>query len=247
MSRPIQGLALASVLLICLLVSAPARLVGLVLPSGQVAMDGFSGTVWNGSASRALVRTAAGYLHLGSVQWQLSPWSLVLLSPRLSVDSHWGRQKLTAELVIRGQQDLDLAEVDARFDADIVRHFAPVLLGGTFSLQLDTLQLREGRPVRGAGKLVWQDGRWLSPQGPLLLGSYALDFEQLTDQPLVAQVITLAGPVEASGTVQLQDQSYAVDIMLGSEQALDPQLERALSLIARPTQGRHHIKLEGEI
>ena len=46
------GVALALFFSLVLLAAAPARLLGLVLPSEQVLMDGFQGTLWRGSASR---------------------------------------------------------------------------------------------------------------------------------------------------------------------------------------------------
>jgi hypothetical protein len=71
MSRPLWAIALALLLLISLLITTPARLLGLVLPAGQVYAQGFSGTLWQGKASRALLQTPAGLLHLGAVSWKL--------------------------------------------------------------------------------------------------------------------------------------------------------------------------------
>ena len=52
MSRVTLGLCLALLLLFALLVSAPARLLGTLVASEQLVMSGFSGTLWQGSASR---------------------------------------------------------------------------------------------------------------------------------------------------------------------------------------------------
>ena len=170
MSRMLGALALVLLLLICLLATSPARLLGLVLPSGQVVMQGFDGTLWQGKASRCLVRTPAGYLHLGAVSWQLSPLSLLLFAPRLTLESRWGNQTLNTGLVLRGGADVDLAALDASIPADLLRQFVPVSLAGVLSVQLDQLNLRSGWPVEGAGRLVWQRGGWNSPSGPIAVG-----------------------------------------------------------------------------
>ena len=247
MSRALGGLALVLVLLVCLVASAPARLLGLVLPSEQILLQGFSGTLWRGSASRCQLRLGPGYLHLGAVQWRLHAASLLLFAPRVEVSSRWGGQTLGAELVLRGQQDIDLYRLDANFPADLVRQFVPVALAGTLSLQLEQLQLREGLPVEAGGRLVWQNGVWLAPAGPMQLGSYALDFSQDRGGPLTGDVITLSGPVEASGTVQLEGRNYDVDISVGGRNGLDQRLQQALSLIARPAGQAYRIKLDGDL
>ncbi len=82
------------------------------------------------------------------------------------------------------------------------------------------------------GRLVWQDAGWRSPRGQVPLGSYAMDVRQAAGEALQGQVITLSGPLQANGTLQLQARHYAVDILLASEAALDAQLQQMLSLIA---------------
>lgn len=246
MSRTLGVAALVLLLLLCLLASAPARLLGLLLPSDQIVLGGFSGTLWRGRVSRCLVRAGPGYVHMGAVQWRLQPLSLLLFAPRLSLASRWGAQTLMAELVLQGQRDLSFADLEANFSADLVRQFVPLALAGTLSLQLEKLHLHDGLPKQAAGRLVWQNGVWLAPDGPLPLGSYSLDFTQDPDGPLLGSVVTLSGPVEASGELELAGRSYNVDIMVRGPDALDARLQQGLSLIAQPVGQAHRIKLDGE-
>ena len=247
MSRFTWVIALAVLLLVSLVVSAPARLLGLFIPGQQVLMQGYSGTVWRGSASRALVQTGPGYLHLGAVQWSLDPVSLLLLAPRLTLNSAWGDQLIAGEVVLRGQRDIDLHEFEAAVSADLLRQFVPVALTGTLSAQVQDLQLRDGLPHSGAGRLVWQNGGWQSPQGLMPLGTYALDFQQAPGDLLQAQVVTVSGPLDASGTAQLQGKNYAVDVQVSSQLPMDARLEQALSLIAAPESGGYRVKLDGDL
>lgn len=245
-SRTIRASALALLLLVCLLATAPARLLGLLLPSEMVIMQGFSGTLWRGEASRCMVQTPAGLLHLGVVKWRLSPWSVILFSPHLSLDSDWGSQTLITDLVLHGGQDVDLTALEATIPADLLRQFVPVELTGVLQLQAEILALRGGVPVEGKGRLVWLNGGWDSPSGPVPLGSYALDFSQPPDAALVGQVLTLAGEVTAQGSVELEDRSYGVDITVQSEAGLDVRLQQALSLVARPVENGFRINLNGD-
>ncbi len=247
MSRFIGGIALTILLLVSLVVSAPARLLGLFIPDQQVLMQGYTGTVWRGSASRALVQTEPGYLHLGAVQWSLDPVSLLLLAPRLTINSAWGNQLIAGQVVLRGQRDIDLHEFEAAVSADLLRQFVPVALTGTLSVQLQDLQVRDGLPHSGAGRLVWQNAGWQSPQGLMPLGTYALDFQQAPGDLLQAQVVTVSGPLDASGTAQLQGRNYAVDVRISSSLPMDGRLEQALSLIGAPESGGYRVKLDGDL
>jgi hypothetical protein len=246
MSRITLGLVLALLLLVSLVLFAPARLVGLVLPAEQIAMQGFSGTLWHGSASRCLVRTGSGLLHLGAVSWSLKPFSLLTFSPRLTLDARWGRQRVSGAVVLRGDRDVDLHDFEATVAADLLRQVAPVALGGNISAGFTRLVVRDGMPVGGEGRLVWQDGTWSSPTGQLTLGSYAVEFVDAGSGQLRGDVITLAGPVEAAGEVELDGQAYRVDVLVGGKRALDPRIGQALALIASPENGGFRLQLDGD-
>jgi general secretion pathway protein N len=235
-------------LLLCanLLMTAPARLLYRLVPGEQLQLHGLSGTVWRGSASSVLLRLPQGYLELGAVHWALRPLSLLLLAPHLELRSEWGNQTLVGELVLRGQRDLDVVYLEGQVAADLLRHFAPVAIDGMLKLQLEGLQLRDGLPHSVSGRLVWQDAGWRSPRGPVPLGSYALDVQQPPGEALHAQVITLAGPLQASGSVELLQRHYAVDILLSGEGNLDAQLKNMLAQIAVPEDAGFRIAMKGD-
>ncbi|MFT4518680.1 MAG: general secretion pathway protein N [Halioglobus sp.] len=237
---------LALVFLVSLVASAPARLLSLVLPGEQIVLQGLSGTLWQGSASRCMMRLPAGYLHLGAVQWSLDPLSLLLLAPKVQLSSEWGQQRIKGELVLRGAQDLDVRDLEGQVQANLLRHFAPVALNGTFSMQIASLQLRDGLPHSGKGRVLWEQGSWQSPRGPIQLGSYALDFEQAEGAPLEGKVVTLEGPLEAEGGLTLDQRKYTLDILVGSQETLDPQLQQALSLVAAPEGDNYRLFLESD-
>jgi general secretion pathway protein N len=193
-----------------------------------------------------LLRLPQGYVQLGTVQWWLQPLSLLLLAPHLTLHSEWGSQTLLGELYLRGQRDLDVVNLEGQVAADVLGHFAPVAIDGMFKLQLQSLQLRDGLPYSAAGRLVWQDGGWRSPRGLVPLGSYAVDVQQAPGDALHGKVITLSGPLQASGTVQLQQRHYVVDILLASEATPDAQLQDMLALIAVPETAGYRISVQGD-
>ncbi|HEY7776841.1 MAG TPA: type II secretion system protein N, partial [Kineobactrum sp.] len=172
------------VLLACLAVTAPARLVALALPPGKVVAQGFSGSLWQGRASRVMVATDAGLLHLGEVHWELSPLSLLTLSPRLEISSDWGDQQLQAEVQLHGADDVTLRNLTLNADAALAQYLAPVMLRGRISFQAEYLDVRNGLPVGAQARVLWRQAAWDSPRGLLALGDYALDLQQAPGGPL---------------------------------------------------------------
>ncbi len=247
-SRILPVAAAVVLLLLFLVVQAPARLLASVVPAQQLALQGLSGSLWQGHAARAVLTTPHGPVHLGAVDWRLRPGSLLLLSPTLELQSNWGAQRASGEVTLRGAQDLDLKEFELDVGADLVKQFLPVQLEGRVTAQLQRLSVRQGWPASGEGRLVWQNGSWLSPRGPLLLGSYGLDFVQAEGEPLRGEVVTLSGPVQAEGNVTFDAGEYRLDISVSGEGGLDEQMSQALSLLANPgSDGSFRVQLQGAL
>ena len=245
--RWLAGALALVVLLVLLASSAPAHLLLRVLENTPVTAQALQGTIWQGRAGRVLVATDAGLLHLGEVSWSLRPWSLLALAPRLQVGSRWGGQRLQAELQIRGRSDITLETLDASFDAALLRHLAPVALQGVVSLQATQLRLRDGLPVETEGRLLWQQAAWDAPRGVLSLGSYVVEVSQPRGGDLTGTVLTLEGPVRATGQLQLARSSYSIAVLIAHDGRWDPQLQEALSLLARPVAEGYDLRLEGQL
>jgi hypothetical protein len=246
-SRLRWALALALLSLVVLVATAPARLLGFFLPAGQVVLQGYSGTLWSGQAERCLLRAGHGYLHLGEVKWRLRPWSLLRLAPGLDVRSTWGAQRISGHVTLAGAGDIHLQDTEMTLAASLLNAFTPLAIDGTVSARFDSLHLDGGVPVAGSGRLVWQQAAWLSNRGARPLGSYAMDFAPTPDTALAGELVTLAGPMTAEGTVRFAARRYQVDVMLRSETPLEPQLEQSLALFAQPVAGGYRVRLDAEL
>jgi hypothetical protein len=249
MTRPrlLLGCVALCLLLLFLLASAPAHLVVRALVGTPVVADGLGGTLWQGRASRVRVATDAGVLHLGAVTWSLRPLSLLALAPTLRFSARWGTQQVAGEATWRGANEVLLNGVEARFDASLLRHLAPVALTGTLGTQIDTLHLRDTVPLEAVARFTWQQAGWDSPQGLLPLGSYAADVRGAAPAPLTGTIVTLAGPLRAEGELQLQQRDYSIAIMLTHDGAWDPLLQEALALLARPVAEGYDLRLSGSL
>jgi len=230
--------------------SAPARLLGYALPASVITLQGVSGSVWNGKAAGCLIQVPGGFLQLGQTHWSVSPLSLLLLTPRVSVKSHWGEQLLSADVTYLGPDHLRASNVEARIDAGLLQAFMPVSLDGALVFDLKNAEIKQGVPLTLVGRVVWEDGVWLSPQGSVPLGTYAIDSDQV-DEKVQATILTITGPLQADGLMTLnyvdEGARYDLALELGSEKGMNPQLEEALSLMAAPIKGGYRLALQGKL
>lgn len=240
------GITVSALLLLILVINAPARLIGHFVASDVLVMQGFSGTLWRGRAARAAVAVGHGYLHLGAVRWKLSAASLLGLSPKVTLRSRWGGQTVSGQIIYRNEQSFDLADIEARLSADLLGQISPLAVKGDFMIQLSTLKVREGLPVSGQGRVVWENATWTSSRGAVPLGSYAVDFMQRQDQTLAGEVVTISGPVDASGQLELLGRNYSIDVVVTSDAGLDAQLQESLALLAQPLEEGYRIQLKSE-
>jgi hypothetical protein len=253
------GVLFLLALLVSFTFSAPARLLPYLIDSQMLQLSGVAGTVQDGRAARARVQTPGGYLHLGELRWTLAPWSLLSFAPSVKVDSLWGDQRGSLELRL-SKDGLALRRVDINVDAGLLKQVLPVELKGRLGMLFDDLLLSPTRVLRADGRLVWQGAAWESPTGLRVLGNYAATFTTSgtapgttpgttpTDQQITASIVTLSGPVVAEGTASLNQQRYAVDLLIqSSAQGFDPELAQALSLIASPAENGYRLRLDGEL
>lgn len=225
-------------------VTAPARLLALLVEPDSLLLSGFRGTVWNGSAARAALVTPAGPLQLGAVRWTLQPLSLLTLSPRVEINTRWGRQHVSM-LVQQRADGLELRDVDAALDARLVSQFAPVALSGRVEMQFSELDIAAGVLVNAKGRALWRDGAWPGSNGVKPLGSYVATLQTYGDGSIAVSIETLAGPVQAQGTVNLRGLAYVLDVTINAEAGLDRELEQALSLVAVPSENGYLLRLDG--
>jgi hypothetical protein len=243
--RLAAGGAALLMLLALILATLPARLAVRWLDGSQLALSAVDGSVWRGSAARAVVTTAAGPLHLGELHWRVQPWSLLSLAPRVRLRSEWGRQRIEARAWRRGER-WELRDVDASLDAGLLRQLLPVELRGRLSLQLAAASGAGPVLQRAEGQLVWRGAAWRTTNSDVPLGDYAARFST-ADGIVEARVETLAGPLQVEGTLRLTGSSYRIEARITAPGGMEPQLAQALSLIAEPVETGYLLRLGGEL
>ncbi|PID55055.1 MAG: general secretion pathway protein GspN [Gammaproteobacteria bacterium] len=234
-----------------LIATAPARLSAYILADSPLRLEGVSGTLWRGKASRASVVLTQGELSLGVLSWRLKPFSLLRLAPKVALDSTWGSQQLSGAVQVWRNGDVQLTDFSANVDARLITAFVPLAIDGVVSAQFERLRVKNAMITDAQGRLVWQNGRWLSPRGPRRLGSYAADIKALNKseggEGIVGTIVTLAGPVNAEGDLVLRERQYDINVSLEDERGFDPELADMLALMAQPVGAAYRINLNGAL
>lgn len=237
------GAALMVLFVVFMLISAPARLLGSLLPAKQLLAQGFRGSLWKGSADSVAIAVEGGYLQLGTVHWDLSPWSLLLLSPRMDVQSSWGSQRLEGHVTVYPGGDLFLRDLELSLDAALVKQWLPIHVDGQLSAIIQEMSIEDNQLAAGSGRLVWQRARWFGSGGAQPLGDYVAEFDIPAVGELSATLSTLSGPIDLQGQASVFGRAMTLDAKLTSERDFHPELAQTLQLVANPIDKGFHLKM----
>jgi general secretion pathway protein N len=148
------GLGLA-IYLVFLIVLFPASLGWKLSPASlkqQVQLSGIQGRIWNGSASSLVINRNA----LGSIDWTLNPWSLIMGSASGSFKIDREPELLAGNYSVSGMSTLELSNIEARIQGESLEPLTtPFLLHGSITASFDTIRYKRGEEVglKGVVKL----------------------------------------------------------------------------------------------
>lgn len=238
--RRLLGISFLSLLLIAYI---PARFLTLVLPQ-QMGLSGVSGTLWSGQAARSWIQVGDRTLLLGQFRWQIAPWR-VLWSTPVHLQALWGSQQFETDLGVTVTGRIGLRDTLVAIDAELVKAFLPIYLGGEVTAQFSELAFEEAMPVSMRGQATLRQMVWTATSGNMPLGTYEVTLSG--DKDITGRVATVDGALSLSGVVALSGTAYRVDIQGGGPAALDEAFRRSVGMVAQLGQDGFHILLEGQL
>lgn len=204
------------------------------MQAAQIRLQGVSGTAWDGRVSRVNFKGKS----LGSVQWQASPWGMLLGG--LSADLYLNDGDDFLQGTIRASMGGDIAvdemsgELAAARIAPYIPYRVPGALEGRLRINMQTVEISDLLVREAQGRLVWS-GAAVKLGQAIPLGDLAADINTGEDGSIQVAVKDAGGPLKIDGTVSLApDQSLNVNAKLAAGEDAAPLLKTGLGVLGKP-------------
>ena len=96
------------------------------------------------------------------------------------------------------------------------------------------------------GRLLWRQAVWQTRTGDVALGDYVAEIRE-HPQGSRAEVLTLSGPLQVAGQVDLQSSSYQIDLQLTGPATRNAGLRKSLDLLATPLESGYRMQWQGQL
>lgn len=239
-----RGLVLAGVVtfVVALVALFPARVAYQLASPPHVAISGFSGTVWRGSAQEF----STNGVYLRDLEWRMHPLSLLTGNAVFDVSGSPANGFFESEVAVGASGNITLRDLSAALPLAMFAKAVGVPgLRGQLSLQIERLQLANGRPEALDGSVNVAD--LLVPvvsRAPL--GGYRADFFTQSDG-IIGSVEDTDGVVDLAGRLQItRDKAYSfLGQIVPKTETPDSLRQRIKYLPEGDRPGQHELRLDG--
>lgn len=231
------------VLLVAVILNMPAKYALSMASSktGLFSFDSATGTVFSGSATGLRARVKHQVLDFGKLEWELSPWALLLGEACVDFKNKKSPQDISMEgtAQFNWQKKAKLSDAEFSVPIALLIRFSPMPIkaSGDVELSLQSLDFSDNTISNLSGQLLLQDIQ-TTMSGQLDLGSFAA---RLSDDngALVADVTDIDSTIAVSGQAILQqsDLSFETDLTLVAAANAPAMIQQSLPFIARKTGG----------
>lgn len=238
---------------LCLAWGAPASLMVSLLRAvaPQLELQAAEGSFWNGRAGSASWRVGEQRFALGTLEWRLSPWSLLWLHPAAHLTSSYGEQFVDTHVRLSPLGAVRLRDVRAALPIAALTQRLPLRVDGLLGLRLERVELARDLQLRELhGEIQWQRaaGQWNSRW--VALGDYVC--AATTPKPGHVQLqLDGKGALAGTGTAALDlgARSYTMQLVLTPAATLPQELRDGIGPVLgaeRDAQGRLQIRRDGK-
>lgn len=162
---------------------------------GDVAMNGVSGTIWNGRASLASVKVKGVDHSLGQLTWKLNLLSFFTLKPCALITTHMDNQDFDGYVCIKGKTGVSLKNATASFPAGVVQGMLPLAIDGQFNLNLEKLDIENSQLLAIHGKVSWMNAKIFNGANWMTIGGLGADLVDDGKKGLSAHIIDVNSPL----------------------------------------------------
>ncbi|HSB96637.1 MAG TPA: type II secretion system protein N [Spongiibacteraceae bacterium] len=237
-----------------LLWTAPASLMVAVLKpiAPQLELQIPEGGFWRGRAGAAFWQNNDQRIALGTVEWRLSPWSLLWLHPGAHITANYGQQFIDANVRLSPLGSVQLRDVRAALPVAALAHWLPMPADGLLGLKLARVEIARREPLvrELEGEASWQQAAWQWSSRWVALGDYSCQLD-MKESARIHAVLQGQGALAANGeaTVNFKDKDYSLQLLLSPTESLPQEFREGLGLFLggqRDAQGHWQIKRSGK-
>lgn len=203
----------------------------LVNQAAPLQLSQISGSFWKGRAASAQLQIDEHTLSMGTLDWDLNPWSLLILRPCLDVKTKLNKQKLSGEWCF-GLGGIGLHDTEFSASAELAQLWLPVNLQGQISGQIQEATIDgEARVTALNGNINWNQARYYNGRHWMTLGAYAAKLSNNQSGGVSAQIFDLSGPIQVKMELSTDD-SIAISGNITLKEDAPTEFAQWLPLIA---------------
>jgi general secretion pathway protein N len=210
----------------------------------QVQLSGLQGSIWSGTASRVMINNSSA----GKLEWQLSPWSLLL--GRISTDIQLVRNQelIEGHVALTAGGRLAASDLNLRLNGETLGQLtSPYLLHGNIEGNISILTYQQGKVIQASGKVLLTDANIEGPQS-LILGQVNADIEPESDGSII-KFKNLGSPMDIKGTLKLNGNgNYRINLGVLNRDSKRQDIKEALKVFGKPdATGRIQLTYYGKL
>lgn len=168
----------------------------LLTRDGTIAMNGVSGTLWNGRASLASVKIKGVDHSIGQLNWKLNVLSLFIFRPCAQIGTHMDGQEFEGAVCIKGKRGMTVKNATTTFPAALVQPLLPLAINGQFTLDIEQLEVGDMQLLSLRGKATWTEGKIYNGSNWMGLGSLGADLKDDGKKGLSAHIFDINSPLK---------------------------------------------------
>ena len=235
--------------LLCLVVALLFNLpISQVLPHVELPrslqVSGVDGNVLEGTA----VEVRINDFPIRRIEYRYLPSCIPMLKICYRIDYDRGQVQVAYDL-LNGDSEINKTRIQYPV-AELLKYVPNALVRpvGRLQLEIDDLTMLQDKLVTAEGRLIWRDMGINDDGIKIDVGDYQVDFSGNPQQyDFTVRDLDAALDVSGSGNIKAAG-LYEVDVKIGSQDGIDPQVKSVLNLVAaRISVNKYRIEQKGRL
>ncbi len=214
----------------------------------NIKLSNIQGTLWHGKIGQLIIEKRYHLLH---VKWDAVLWRLFTGELAANVSAEFEQREIKTEIGIGLSGAITARQLHAAIDSQLLATLLEIplaQLSGLITIELDTLNWRQGEIPIASGNIHWQQAT-ITVADTVALGNALIQLKEVSDNEMQAEISNQGGNLKTEGLASVnRDASYKLSLTLSPSNSSDRNLLNSLSMFAKKqTNGRFLIESSGQL